>query len=106
MRLHVEDPNSKDEFDDPNVKKFEMSAEEYSKRKDTVQSYLKRNKIGKYNEEEMRALNEAKEKEEKEEEEAAKKIKEGDRCQVTVPGNMARRGTVKFIGKVHFKPGK
>lgn len=84
---------------------FELTEGEYSKRRDTVQSYLKMNKMGKYNEEEMKALKEEKEREEKAEEEAAGKIKDGDRCQVSVPGNMTRRGTVKYVGKVHFKPG-
>ena len=105
MRIHVEDLKYRGEFEDPTVKKFELTPDDYSKRDNTVQSYLKRNKMGKYNEEEMKALAEAKEKEEKAEEEAAGKMKEGDRCQVTVPGNMSRRGTVRFVGKVHFKPG-
>jgi len=105
MRLHVEDLKYRGEFDDPTVKKFELSKDDYSKRDNTVQSYLRKNKMGKYNEEEMKALAEAKEKEDKEEEDAADKMKEGDRCQVAVPGNMSRRGTVRFVGKVHFKPG-
>ena len=106
MRIHVEDLKYRGEFEDPTVKKFEMTPDDYSKRDNTVQSYLKRNKMGKYNEEEMKALAEAKEKEERAEEEAAAKMKEGDRCLVTVPGNMSRRGTVRFVGKVHFKPGE
>ena len=106
MRIHVEDLKYRGEFEDPTVKKFELTPDDYSKRDNTVQSYLKRNKMGKYNEEEMKALAEAKEKEERAEEEAAAKMKEGDRCLVTVPGNMSRRGTVRFVGKVHFKPGE
>ena len=105
MRLHVEDLKYRGEFEDPTVKKFELSEDDYSKRDNTVQSFLKKNKMGKYNEEEMKALAEAKEREEKAEEDAAARMKEGDRCQVTVPGNMSRRGTVRFVGKVHFKPG-
>ena len=68
------------------VEKFELGKEEYSKRTDTVQvfifkynffhfawsftlqAYLKKNKLGKYNEEEMAAL--TKEKEEREAAEA------------------------------------
>ncbi len=87
------------------MEKFELSKEEYSKRENTVQSFLKRNKLGKYNEEEMQRIEEEKTKVEKEEEEQARKIDVGSRCEVRVPGNMARRGTVRFIGKVHFKPG-
>ena len=75
------------------VEKFELGKEEYSKRTDTVQvsffpqhkvvltyvsplqAYLKKNKLGKYNEEEMAAL--AKEKEERE---AAEKKMVGVPC--------------------------
>ncbi len=108
MRLHVEDlSRTKDEFEDlDKVEKFELSKEEYSKRDNTVQSFLKRNKLGKYNEEEMRRIEEEKAKVEKEEEEACQGIKAGERCEVRVPGNMPRRGGVKFVGKVHFKPGE
>ena len=75
------------------MEKFELGKEEYSKRTDTVQvllfsrhkvvqiyvstlkAYLKKNKLGKYNEEEMAAL--AKEKEERE---AAEKKMVGVPC--------------------------
>jgi len=110
MRLHVEDSSkSKGEFENVNsVEKFELDKEEYSKRSDTVQAYLKKNKLGKYNEEEMAAL--AKEKEQREEEEkrivSEKGIVEGARAQVTIQGaGGVRRGTVRFVGSVHFQPG-
>jgi len=69
MRIHVEDPTrSKGEFEDTSaVEKFELSKEEYSKRDNTVQSFLKRNKLGKYNEEEMKRIEEEKAKIEAEE---------------------------------------
>ena len=38
------------------MEKFELSKDDYSKRGDTVQAYLKKNKLGKYNEEEMAQL--------------------------------------------------
>ena len=58
MRLHVLDEHKMaGEFENTNnVKKFELSEQEYSKRSDTVQSFMKRNKMGKYNEEEMAKL--------------------------------------------------
>ncbi len=107
MRLHVVDTSKTlDEFENlASVEKFELSKEEYSKRDNTVQSFLKRNKLGKYNEEEMKRLEEEKAKVEKEEEDTAKLIQVGSRCEARVPGNMARRGKVEFVGKVHFKPG-
>ena len=104
MRLHVEDKNVGDkEFE--NVEKFEMSKEEYSKRTNTVQSFLKSNKLGKYNEEEMAKIEAEKAKQEDEDGVAAGKMQLGDRCLIKVPGNMDRRGSVAFVGKVHFKPG-
>ena len=81
------------------VEKYELTADEYSKRQDTVQSYLKRNKMGKYNEEEMKKLEEKKMQELQEDKEMVANFKVGDRCEVDVPGaGGKRRGTVKFIG--------
>jgi len=108
-RLEVMD-NSKvaGEFDNTAaVDKFELSKEDYSKRGDTVQAYLKKNKLGKYNEEEMAALAAEKAKQEEEEKKIIdeRKLVEGARCEVTVVGSSTRRGAIKFVGKVHFQPG-
>ena len=108
-RLHVEDNSKvKGEFENTaNVDKFELSKEEYSKREDTVAAYLKRNKLGKYNEEEMAEL--ARQKEAKEEEEkrlvVAGRMEVGARCEISVLGQLSRRGTIRFAGPVHFQPG-
>lgn len=108
-RLEVTD-NSKvaGEFENTAaVDKFELSKEDYSKRRDTVQSYLKNNKMGKYNEEEMADLAAEKIKQEEEEKKLIDDtgIVDGARCQVTVAGSSKRRGTIKFVGNVHFQPG-
>lgn len=109
MRLHVEDSSkTRGEFENTDkVEKFELGKEEYSKRTDTVQAYLKKNKLGKYNEEEMAAL--AKEKEEREAAETKmveeKGIVEGARAEIVIQGSGKRRGTVRFVGQVHFQPG-
>jgi len=89
------------------VEKFELSKEEYSSKTGTVKDYLKKNKLGKYNEEEMAALAKAKEDQEKEEENmiSTKAIAAGSRCQVSVQGQMERRGTVRYVGKPDFQPG-
>lgn len=108
-RLHVEDSTKlRGEFENVDkVEKFELSEQEYQQRDDTVAAYLKRNKLGKYNEEEMAAL--AKEKEEREAEERSRAesggMVAGVRCEVTVPGQMKRRGTIRYAGTVHFQPG-
>lgn len=109
MRLHVKDTSGKaSAFDDEmlsKVEKFELSQEQYSKRTDTVQAFLKRNNLGKYNEEEMEKLRLEKEKEDKEEADRMATMKVGDRCEAKTPGNSARRGTVKYLGKTAFKEG-
>ena len=87
------------------VEKFELSADQYAKRTDTVQNYLKRNNMGKYNEEEMKKLQEEKAQQLQDEKKLAADFKVGDRCEVDVPGaGGKRRGAVKFIGETHFKP--
>merc|ERR1711879_226833 len=107
FRLHVTDPNIiKGELEDTtHVQKFELSAEEYSKKTGTVQDFLRKNKLGKYNPEEVAKLEAEKAEQEKVEKEAAEKIKVGDRCEVRTAGQPARRGEVRYTGEVHFKPG-
>merc|ERR1719219_2905377 len=92
MRLHVEDSSkTRGEFENVDkVEKFELGKEEYSKRTDTVQAYLKKNKLGKYNEKKMVE---------------ERGIVEGARAEITVQGSGKRRGTVRFVGPVHFQPG-
>ena len=71
----------------------------------SLPSFMKKNKIGKYNPEEVARLEAEKAEADKAEKEAAAKIQVGDRCEVKVPGNPTRRGQVMFNGSVHFKPG-
>lgn len=94
------------EFEDVSkVEKYELTGEEYSKRTDTVQSYLRRNNMGKYNEEEMKNLQEQKAQELQAEKESVAHFKIGDRCEVNVPGTGGkRRGAVKYMGETDFKP--
>eukprot|EP00092_Neocalanus_flemingeri_P005057 GFUD01005438.1.p1 GENE.GFUD01005438.1~~GFUD01005438.1.p1 ORF type:complete len:255 (+),score=74.90 GFUD01005438.1:177-941(+) len=108
-RLHVEDNSRvKGEFENTAaVEKFELSKDEYAKKTDTVAAFLKKNKLGKYNEEEMAEL--AKQKEEREAEEKRTAVEggmvDGARCEVAVAGQLHRRGAVRFAGNVHFQPG-
>ncbi|BES93034.1 CAP-Gly domain [Nesidiocoris tenuis] len=106
MRLHVEDQFLlRKQLDEFQVEKFELSQEEYDKRSDTVRSFLKRNRLGKFDEEEMKKKQVEKEKEEELEKEHMKTITVGSRCQTQVPGQPTRRGAVKFVGSVKFSPG-
>lgn len=66
---------------------------------DTVKAYLEKNKIGKYNKEEMEKREQERRKEEEAEETLAKSINPNDRCLIKVLGQPERRGSVKFVGK-------
>jgi tubulin-folding cofactor B len=66
-----------------------------------VKAFLERHKLGKYSDEEMTQREGKKRKEEEANETAAKAAKVGDRCEVRVPGQPARRATVMYIGKTH-----
>jgi len=108
MRLHVKDsgPKAFGEFDDlSKVEKYELSEEQYAKRSDTVKAYLQRNRLGKYNAEEMEKLRTEKEKEDEAERRLVADMSVGDRCETRVPGSGTRRGTVKFVGATAFKEG-
>ncbi|KAK7874409.1 hypothetical protein R5R35_001505 [Gryllus longicercus] len=107
MRMHVIDKFVlQSEMDDlSKTEKFELSEEDYSKRTDTLKYYLERNRLGKYNEEEVRKREEEKKKEAEAEEAIAKSVKIGDRCEVRVPSQPVRRATIMFAGQVEFKGG-
>ncbi|XP_076037687.1 tubulin-folding cofactor B-like isoform X2 [Oratosquilla oratoria] len=106
-RIHVTDSCQKQgAYDDlSKVDKFELSADEYNKRDDSVRSFLLRNKLGKYNQEEQARLTEQKEAEKKAESDKAASLVVGERCEVRVQGEPTRRGVVMFIGKTHFSQG-
>ncbi|XP_066593807.1 tubulin-folding cofactor B-like [Prorops nasuta] len=105
MRIHVIDEFKQVEEDLSKVDKFVISDEEYAKRPDTVKAFLERNKVGKYNEEEVKRRAEEKKKEEELEEMLAKKCNIGDRCEISVPNQPKRRATVMYAGKTDFKEG-
>ncbi|XP_077398200.1 tubulin-folding cofactor B [Festucalex cinctus] len=107
-RIHVIDRSGGQlgEFTDvTKVEKFVMSDEAYEKKAETARSFMKKQSLGRYNEEEMarkKAESVAKEQEQKA---AAEAISVGDRCQVQVPGQPTKLGTVMFVGTTDFKPG-
>ncbi|KAM5146917.1 tubulin-folding cofactor B [Mantella aurantiaca] len=107
-RIHVIDKSGAKvgEFEDlSGVEKFEISDDAYEKRSDSVRSFLKKNKMGKFNEEE--STQKAIENQRKLEEErlAAEPITPGSRCEVRVQGQPTKRGTVMYVGVTDFKPG-
>ncbi|KAF7218872.1 tubulin-folding cofactor B [Nothobranchius furzeri] len=92
-------------FDVSKVEKFELPDDAYDKRTDSARSFMKKLHVGPYNEEET-----AKKKAElaarnEEEKTAADAISVGSRCQVKVPGQPTKLGTVMYVGTTDFKPG-
>lgn len=66
---------------------------------DSVRSFLKKQKKGRYNEEEMANKESELAAQEAQEEDAAKAITVGSRCQVQVSGQPTKIGTVMYVGK-------
>ncbi|XP_074872700.1 tubulin-folding cofactor B [Carettochelys insculpta] len=107
-RIHVIDRSGAriGEYEDVSrVEKYEMSASDYEKRPDSVRSFLKRSKVGKYNEEEMLKREAEQEQKLAEEKALAEAISVGARCEVRVLGQPNKRGTVMYVGLTEFKPG-
>ncbi|XP_004715871.1 tubulin-folding cofactor B isoform X1 [Echinops telfairi] len=107
-RIHVIDHSGArlGEYEDVSkVEKYKLSQEAYDQRQDSVRSFLKRSKLGRYNEEE-RAQREAEATQSLEEERLqADAIHVGSRCEVQAPSLPSRRGTVMYVGLTDFKPG-
>nr|CAG4636011.1 EOG090X02PU [Eubosmina coregoni] len=100
MRIHVISNQAKKlEFEDVSkVAKFELTEEDYSKRSDTVKAFMERNRMGKYNEDNLKKKQEEQQIKETEEEEMANAFKVDERCEVSVSGQPKRRGVIKFNG--------
>lgn len=101
MRIHVID----NILFDQNVEKFELTTQQYDNREDSVRSFLKRNKLGKYNEEEMKELEKKREEAVQRDLERAAKITIGLRCRVTTANQPTRIGTVMYNGELEGKKG-
>ena len=87
------------------MEKYEISQEAYEQRQDSICSFLKRNKLGRFNEEEQ-AQQEAENSQHLIEEAAqASTIPVGSHCEVWTPGQPPHRGTVMYVGLTDFKPG-
>uniref|UniRef100_A0A182PFA7 CAP-Gly domain-containing protein n=1 Tax=Anopheles epiroticus TaxID=199890 RepID=A0A182PFA7_9DIPT len=102
MRVHVID-----QFQclQANVPKFELSQEEYDKKADSLRSFLRKNKLGKYNEEEMAKQEEERKRLEEEDRQKVESTAIGARCRVTAKNNPIRLGTIMYKGALDGKPG-
>ncbi|KAG7299206.1 hypothetical protein JYU34_017757 [Plutella xylostella] len=107
MMIHVVDKfaMTKEFGTTESVEKFELSESEYEKKSDTVRAFLLKNKLGKYNEEEMKRIREQQEKELEEEAKLAASVLLGARCEVRVPGQPPRRAAVRYNGPLEGSKG-
>ncbi|CAO1413595.1 unnamed protein product [Diamesa serratosioi] len=101
MRIHVID----NILFEQNVEKFELTENQYEVRQDSVRSFLKRNNLGKYNEEEMKAIEQKRQEAADRELEKAKLTTVGSRCRVTTAGQPTRVGSVMYNGDLEGKKG-
>ncbi|CAG9815288.1 unnamed protein product [Phaedon cochleariae] len=102
MRLHVIDQfQLRSDLDLSNVPKYEITDDEYSKKSDSVRSFLQKNKLGKYNEQ----FEQKKEMLEAEEKKLAEQTHVGSRCKVTVQNAPDRLGKVMYSGPIQGLPG-
>ncbi|CAD6186643.1 unnamed protein product [Caenorhabditis auriculariae] len=102
MKLHAVDKTGRNEElrDDSMVEKYEMSDDKYDQRENSVRAWKKKlmEQSGAAQEKPANAA-------EEKNKEAAKNIKVGDRCEVRIQSQTARRGEVAFIGTTKFKEG-
>uniref|UniRef100_A0A182QTR5 CAP-Gly domain-containing protein n=1 Tax=Anopheles farauti TaxID=69004 RepID=A0A182QTR5_9DIPT len=107
MRVHVVDRCAASfGLDGPDhVPKFELSADEYDRKTDSLRSFLRNNKLGKYNEEEMARQEEERKRQEAEAQRLLDETPIGARCRVTAKNSPVRLGTVMYKGPIDGKPG-
>ncbi|XP_044059978.1 tubulin-folding cofactor B [Siniperca chuatsi] len=107
-RIHVIDRSGGQmgEFTDVSkVEKFELSDGAYEKRTDTARSFMKKHRVGHFNEDEMAKKKAELAAREAEQKAAADTISVGNRCKVQVPGQPTKLATVMYVGTTDFKPG-
>lgn len=85
--------------------KFELTDEAYESRAESLRKFKQQQNLGRFNPEAAEAKRREHDDKIVREAEAAKNISVGNRVEVRVAGNPTRRGTVKFVGQTHFKPG-
>ncbi|XP_072216975.1 tubulin-folding cofactor B-like [Excalfactoria chinensis] len=105
--LHVTDRSGgrMGQFEDVSqVPKYEMADSDYDKRTDSVRSFLRRRRWGRFDEEAERQRGAEAEQRRAEEAELAAAMTPGSRCLVSVPGQPQHRGTIAY-GSLTFKPG-
>ncbi|XP_034025112.1 tubulin-folding cofactor B [Thalassophryne amazonica] len=107
-RIHVIDRSgalSGEYSDVSKVEKFEISDDAYEQRTESARSFLKKQGLGRFNEEEMAKKQAEQADRENKQKAAADAITVGSRCQVQVAGQPTKLGTVMYVGTTDFKSG-
>lgn len=86
------------------VQKFELPAEEYEKRSDSLLAFKIRNKLGRFAQSNPNQSNQSQLAEMIQPDELSKRYPIGSRCQITSPSSQSEplRGTLRFVGPVTF----
>ena len=87
------------------VPKYEMADSDYDKRTDSVRSFLRRRRWGRFDAEAERQREAEEERRRAEEAELTAAMSPGCRCVVSIPGQPRHRGTIAYVGLTDFKPG-
>ncbi|KAK9520908.1 hypothetical protein VZT92_020766 [Zoarces viviparus] len=106
-RIHVIDNSGQiNEFTDVSkVEKFELPDDAYGKRPDSMRSFMKKQGVGQFNEEEQAKKKADIAARNDEQKAAADALSVGNRCKVQVPGQPTKLATVMYVGTADFKPG-
>ncbi|KAM6111585.1 tubulin-folding cofactor B [Phoenicopterus ruber ruber] len=107
-RVHVIDRSGAriGEYEDVSqVEKYEMAESDYDRRPESLRSFLRQRRWGRYDAEGAR--HRAAEQQQRQAQEAAlaAALPLGARCQVRVPGQPCKRATIMYVGQTDFKPG-
>uniref|UniRef100_A0A3P9H9E7 Tubulin folding cofactor B n=1 Tax=Oryzias latipes TaxID=8090 RepID=A0A3P9H9E7_ORYLA len=107
-RIHVIDKSGGqmgEFYDVSKVEKFELPDEAYEQKSDSVRAFLKKQRLGRFNEEEMAKKQADLAAHEEEQKTAASSIVVGNRCKVEGPRQATKLATVMYVGTTDFKPG-
>jgi len=114
IQFLVEDPMyvQVEENEEDLDKRYQLSEEQYAGRKGTLKEFLMRNKLGKYNpviigqkEEDAKREEEERIRLEEKENQIIESMEIGQRCEVSIPNQVPKRGVVMFKGPVRFASG-
>uniref|UniRef100_A0A8C3V2E7 CAP-Gly domain-containing protein n=1 Tax=Catharus ustulatus TaxID=91951 RepID=A0A8C3V2E7_CATUS len=100
-RIHVTDRSGAraGQFEDlSQVAKYEMAESDYDKRTESVRSFLRQRSWGRWDREREQEREREREQRRAQEAAAAAALPLGARCEVRVPGQPCRRGTIAFVG--------